>query len=125
MGEAGPASRPRVPLEAPALLNHTWALDFMGDTLYDGRCYRTLNVLDEGNREGLAIEIDTSLPSARVVQVLEQLVAMHGAPDPQRVHQPRSGQPDPGSRSTLVVNCVRTGPTSGGLVLPRFNGHLG
>jgi putative transposase len=73
-------TRPRVALEAPAILNHTWALDFMGDTLYDGRGYRTLNVLDEGNREGLAIEIDTSLPSARVVQVLEQLAAIHGAP---------------------------------------------
>lgn len=73
-------TRPRLALEAPAILNRTWALDFMGDTLYDGRCYRTLNVLDEGNREALAIEVSTSLPSARVVQVLEQLVAMHGAP---------------------------------------------
>lgn len=73
-------TRPRLALEAPPILNGTWALDFMGDTLYNGRCYRTLNVLDEGNREGLAIEIDTSLPSARVVQVLEQLVALHGVP---------------------------------------------
>jgi putative transposase len=73
-------TRPRVALGAPAILNHTWALDFMGDTLYDGRCYQTLNVLDEGNRESLAIEIDTSLPGARVIALLEQLVAMHGAP---------------------------------------------
>lgn len=73
-------TRPRLALEAPAILNTTWALDFMGDTLYNGRCYRTLNVLDEGNREGLAIEIDTSLPSARVVAVLDQLVAIHGVP---------------------------------------------
>ena len=73
-------TRPRVPLEAPAVLNHTWALDFMGDTLYDGRTYRTLNVLDEGNREGLAIEIATSLPSRRVIGLLEQLTAIHGAP---------------------------------------------
>lgn len=73
-------TRPRVALEAPAILNHTWALDFMGDTLYDGRGYRTLNVLDEGNREGLAIEIDTSLPSARVITLLDQLVALHGRP---------------------------------------------
>ena len=65
-------TRPRLALEAPAVLNRTWALDFMGDTLYDGRCYRTLNVLDEGNREALAIEVSTSLPSVRVVQVLEQ-----------------------------------------------------
>lgn len=73
-------TRPRVALEALAVLNHTWALDFMGDTLYDGRCYRTLNVLDEGNREALAIEIDTSLPSRRVAGLLDQLVAVHGAP---------------------------------------------
>lgn len=39
-----------------------------------------LNVLNEGNREALAIEITTSLPSVRVVQVLEQLVAMHSVP---------------------------------------------
>ena len=38
--------QPRLTLDAPAILNRTWALDFMGDTLYDGRCYRTLNVLD-------------------------------------------------------------------------------
>ena len=73
-------TRPRRALEAPAILNRTWALDFLGDTLYDGHCYRTLNVLDEGNREALAIEISPSLPSRRVVQVLEQLVALHGAP---------------------------------------------
>jgi putative transposase len=71
---------PRMPLEAPPILNRTWALDFMGDTLYDGRCYRTLNVVDEGNREALAIEIGTSLPSRRVAQLLEELVALHGPP---------------------------------------------
>jgi putative transposase len=68
------------PLLAPAALNRTWAIDFMSDTLYDGRRFRTLNVLDEGNREALAIEVATSLPGARVVSVLEQLVAIHGAP---------------------------------------------
>ncbi len=73
-------TRPPLALEAPPVLNRTWALDFMGDTLYDGRTYRTLNVLDEGNREALAIEVATSLPSVRVVEVLAQLVAMHGAP---------------------------------------------
>lgn len=73
-------TRPPLVLDAPPVLNRTWALDFMGDTLYDGRTYRILNVLDEGNREALAIEVAASLPSVRVVEVLEQLVAMHGAP---------------------------------------------
>ena len=72
--------RPRIPLSAPPLLNQTWALDFMRDTLYDGRIFRTLNVLDQGNREGLAIELGFSLPSRRVITLLESLIALHGAP---------------------------------------------
>ena len=50
----------------------------MCDTLYDGRPFRTLNVIDEGNREALHIECGTSIPSSRVVQVLKQLVENHG-----------------------------------------------
>lgn len=73
-------TREVVPLNAPPQLNTTWAMDFMGDSLYNGRSYRLLNVLDEGNREALAIEVDFSLPSTRVVAVLDDLVAQHGAP---------------------------------------------
>lgn len=72
--------RVRVPLSAPPVLNQTWALDFMRDTLYHGRVFRTLNVLDQGNREALAIEIGFSLPSRRVLALLDELVALHGAP---------------------------------------------
>ncbi len=72
--------RVQQPMEAIPMLNVTWALDFMHDMLYDGRRFRTLNVLDEGNREALAIEIGTSLPGVRVTAVLDQLVAVHGAP---------------------------------------------
>ena len=57
----------------------------MVDTLYDGRRFRTLNIIDESNREGLAIEIGTTLPSLRVIAVLEELVALHGEPQSLRV----------------------------------------
>lgn len=50
----------------------------MSDTWYGGRRFRALNVRDEGLREGLAIEIDTSLPAERVIRVLEQAVAWRG-----------------------------------------------
>jgi len=73
-------TRPRQPLDAPPVLNTTWALDFMHDALYDGRRLRVLNVLVEDNREALAAEIGTSLASVRVVALLEQLVAQHGPP---------------------------------------------
>ena len=78
-------ARLRQPLEAPAVLNSTWALDFMTDTLYGGRQFRTLNVIDEGNREALAIEIAISIPSVRVIRVMEELVAVHGKPAALRV----------------------------------------
>jgi putative transposase len=78
-------ARLRQTLEAPAVLNSTWALDFMTDALYGGRKFRTLNVIDEGNREALAIEIAISIPSVRVIRVLEELVALHGRPAAVRV----------------------------------------
>ena len=71
---------PRVPLIAPTQSNTMWALDFMYDTLHYGRPFRTLNVIDESNREILAIEIDISLPAARVVRTLEHLEEIHGLP---------------------------------------------
>jgi putative transposase len=77
--------RVRVPLSAPPVLNGTWALDFMHDALYDGRAFRTLNVLDQGNREALAIAIGFSLTSRRVLAILEELVALHGAPQALRM----------------------------------------
>jgi putative transposase len=73
-----------VPFQGPAPQNHTWAMDFMGDSQYSGRSYRLLNVLDEGNREALAIEVDFSRPSTRVVELLDDLMSHHGAPRPLR-----------------------------------------
>jgi putative transposase len=57
-----------------------WAMDFMQDSLASGRPFRTLNVVDLASRECLTIEVDTSLPGARVVRVLERLCAVHGRP---------------------------------------------
>mgnify|MGYP003346414212 FL=1 len=71
----------RQTLLAPTRLNEVWAIDFMHDALYGGRRFRTFNVLDEGNREGLAIEVGSSIPATRVIRVLSQLVALYGRPD--------------------------------------------
>ncbi len=66
-------TRERQPPSISLELNRVWALDFMRDTLYDGCPFRTLNVIDEGNREALHIECGTSIPSARAVRVMDQL----------------------------------------------------
>ena len=72
--------RERQPLDTPSMPNAVWAVDFMSDALYVGRRFRTLNVLDEGMREGLTIEIDTSLTGERVIRVLERLSVWRGLP---------------------------------------------
>ena len=73
-GQRGPV------LAAPTAVNQRWSMDFMGDSLADGRTFRTLNLVDDFSREALAIVVDTSLPGTRVVRVLEALGETRGLP---------------------------------------------
>ena len=68
------------PLAVPTVKNDTWSMDFMHDQLADGRSFRLFNVIDDFNREGLAMEVDLSLPADRVVRALDQLIEWRGAP---------------------------------------------
>lgn len=52
----------------------------MSDSLFCGRRFRTFNVVDDFNREVLAIEVDLSLPSLRVTRMLERIAAWRGYP---------------------------------------------
>jgi putative transposase len=55
--------RERQPLLVEPRINAVWALDFMRDTLYSGRVFRTLNVIDEANRGALGIDVAVCLAS--------------------------------------------------------------
>jgi len=68
------------PLAVPEAPNEVWSMDFMTDQLADGRSFRTLNISDDFNREGLAIEVDFSLPAERVVRTLNQIISWRGKP---------------------------------------------
>ena len=72
-----PSREPR-PLVAPEQPNVCWSADFMSDSLTNGRYFRTLNVIDDFNREALWIEINTSLPSKRVERVLDRIASERG-----------------------------------------------
>ena len=72
-------------LAVPDAPNHTWSMDFMADQLADGRPFRTLNVLDDFNREGLSIEVDFSLPAERVVRSLNRIMEWREKPTTIRV----------------------------------------
>jgi putative transposase len=69
----------------PESINQVWSMDFMCDSLWDGRRYRILNIIDDFNREVLAVEVDTSLPALRVIRVLEQIKDYRGLPTMIRV----------------------------------------
>lgn len=72
--------RVKQPLSVPDQLNETWSLDFVSDSLTDGRKFRILNVMDDFNRESLALEADTSLPALRVIRTLEKIIEQRGKP---------------------------------------------
>ena len=68
------------PLLWPIAPNITWSMDFMHDTLNNGVGFRSLNIIDDHNRECLGITMDSSLSSNRVIRELEQLIAWRGKP---------------------------------------------
>ena len=61
--------------------NHVWTYDFVEDRTANGRKLRILTVLDEHTRESLAIRVERSMSSARVIATLEWLVMIHGVPE--------------------------------------------
>jgi putative transposase len=78
-------ARVKQALFQPAALNQVWSIDFMSDSLWDGRKYRLLNIIDDFNREILAIEADTSLPTSRVIRTLERINQYRDLPQMIRV----------------------------------------
>ena len=62
-------------------VNEHWSLDFVSDALADGRRIRALNIVDNYSRECLASEVDTSLPSLRVIRALERIIKERGKPE--------------------------------------------
>jgi len=67
-------------LSVPIAINQVCSMDFMSDSLSDGRSIRTFNVIDDYNREGLCIDVDFSMPSQRVIRSLEQIIEWRGRP---------------------------------------------
>ena len=68
------------PLDVPRQINTVWSIDFMHDALANGTSFRTFNVLDDYNREGLGIEVDLGLPAPRITRALDQIIEWRGKP---------------------------------------------
>jgi len=78
-------TRPAIPVFVPEAPSEVWSADFMSDALYRGTRFRTFNIIDDFNREVLAIEVDTSLRAERVIRVLDRLKADRELPHMIRV----------------------------------------
>jgi transposase InsO family protein len=64
----------------PTFPNHVWSYDFLFDTTDDGRRLKWMTVIDEHTRECLALEVDRSITSIDVIDVLDRLIAERGTP---------------------------------------------
>jgi len=71
--------RERQVLGVPEKFNHSWSIDFVSDSLSNGKRFRTFNVIDDYNRECLGVEVDFSLPSERIVRCLDNIALWHGS----------------------------------------------
>jgi putative transposase len=70
----------RIVLPVPTRPHERWSMDFMGDTLANGRTFRTFNLVDDGSRECLAIEVDHGLSGQRVARILDRIATVRPLP---------------------------------------------
>ena len=121
-------ARVKQALFQPSAINQVWSIDFMSDSLWDGRKFRLLNIIDDYNREVLAIEVDTSIPASRVIRTLEQIKYYRSLPQMIRVDNgPEfiSGKFDAWCKMNKIqLAFIQPGkPMQNGFV-ERFNGNI-
>jgi len=61
-------------LFVPGATNDTWSIDFMSDSLANGRRFRVINIIDDYNREALLNEAYYSIPATRLVQKIREVL---------------------------------------------------
>jgi putative transposase len=109
----------------PIRANITWSLDFMEDRLENGRKFRTLNILDDYNREALSIEADYSFPAYKVIKMLKRVIEWRGQPEEIRTDNGPEFIAkifeDFCSNSGLRHTCIQKGKPSQNGYVERFN----
>jgi putative transposase len=76
----GGMSAPRAKQQAATWMNDRWSMDFVSDTLGEGRTIRVLTIVDDYSKLCPAIEVDTSISGQRVSRVLDRAIELHGKP---------------------------------------------
>lgn len=73
-------SREKVSLSQPQHGNESWSIDFIRDSLMEGKIFRTGNIMDDYNRGVLWIEVRHSFPAEQMTKILDQLAEWKGCP---------------------------------------------
>jgi putative transposase len=122
------AAGTRLILPSPQRPNERWSMDFVTDSIVTGRRFRALTIIDDYSRECTAIEVDTSLGGAVVVNVLERLAETRGLPE---VITTDNGPEFTGrhldewaSRRGIILNFIRPGKPIENAFAESFNGRL-
>lgn len=118
-------TRPSLSVFVPEGPHEVWSADFMSDALYHGSRFRTFNLMDDFNREALAIEIDTSLRAERVIRVLERLKAERELPHMIRVDNGpeflAQALQDWGKANRVLIYHIQPGRPTQNAFIERFN----
>ncbi|MHC1689242.1 MAG: DDE-type integrase/transposase/recombinase [Bacteroidales bacterium] len=78
-------SREKEELLTPNGKNISWSMDLVSDMLTNSRRFRVFNILDDFNREAVAMEIGTSMLAERVIRIMEKVSWRYGKPERIRV----------------------------------------
>ena len=78
-------ARIKTPLDQPSRPREVWSMDFMSDSLFTGRSFRVLNIIDDYNRKTLCTTPDFSMPAIPLVSHLKQTIEIYGRPLEMRV----------------------------------------
>jgi putative transposase len=123
------ARRDRVSAPTPLRADQCWSMDFVSDKFTDGRSFRVLTVVDQFTRECIALSVDRSMSSVKVVAALTKAIDEYGAP-------PESITVDNGTEFTgrafdawavdhgVRVNFIRPGKPVENSYAESFNGRL-
>lgn len=118
-------SREKLALIQPEQTNTCWSLDFMSDALMNGKRFRTVNILDDCNREGLGIRASFSLPAERVTEFLNEIAVRRGYPDQLRVDNGPENisivMVEWAKKNGVVIKYIQPGKPAQNAYIERFN----
>lgn len=70
----------KFPLVLPGEINKRWSMDFVTDSLYNGRRFRVFNLIDDYNRESIIQHADFSISGKKLVRIFDDLKSLRALP---------------------------------------------